>query len=86
MNTVAGVAVAKALTAKGSDELLKVLDLDNSSRVCTTAQQDSPEGARTEVELILHHKIVSMVKKNSIPASLIINIDQTSLKYAPFSS
>lgn len=63
MNTVAGVAVAKALIAKGSDELLKVLDLDNSSlakslfvrmgfvkRACTTAQQDSPEGARTEVE------------------------------------
>ena len=54
-------------------------------RACTTVRPESPEGAR-EAELIFHHEIVTMVEKYSIPASLVINIDQTPLKYAPVSS
>ena len=99
VNTVVAVAVAKALIAKNSDGSLKVLDLDNSSwakclfvrmgfvkRACTTAQPEIPEGAHKEAELIFHHEIVCMVEKYSIPASHVINIYQTLLKYAPVSS
>ena len=54
-------------------------------RACTTVRPEIPEGARA-AELIFHHEIVTMVEKYSIPASLVINIDQTPLKYAPVSS
>ena len=99
VNTIVAVAVAKALIEKSSDELLKVLDLDNSSwvkrlfvrmgfvkRACTTARPEIPEGVRKESELIFHHEITSLVERYSIPSTLSINIDQTPLKYAPVSS
>ena len=55
-------------------------------RACTTPRPEIPEGTRKEAELIFHHQIVNMVEKYSIPSSLIINIDQTPLKYAPVTS
>jgi hypothetical protein len=98
VNTVVA-AVAKALIGKSSDESLKVLDLDNSSwaeslfvrmgfvkRACTTARPEIPEGARKESEIIYHHEITSLVENYLIPPSLVINIDQTPLKYALVSS
>ena len=99
VNTVVAVVVAKALIAKSSDESLKILDLDNLpwtkslfvrmgfvKRACTTIRPEIPEAARKEAVLIFHHEIVSMVEKYFIPVSLVINIDQASLKYAPVSS
>ena len=98
VNTIVAVAVAKALIEKSSDESLKVLDLDNSSwakvfvrtgfakRVCTTARPEIPEGAQKEAELMFHHEITSLVERYSIPPTLVINIDQTPLKYTPASS
>ena len=99
VNTVVvAVAVAKALIEKSSDESLKAIDLDNSwakslfvrmgfvKRACTTARPEIPEGARKEAELIFHHEITSLVERHSIPSTLVINIDQTPLKYAPVSS
>ena len=47
-------------------------------RACTTARPDIPEGAKKEAELI-----VRKVEDYPIPSSLVINIDQTPLKYAP---
>ena len=80
VSTVVAVTVAKTLNKKSSDEWLKVLDLDNSywaksifvrmsfvKRDYTTAQPEIPEGAQKEAELIFH---------------IIINIDQTPLKFA----
>ena len=55
-------------------------------RACATAQPEIPEGARKEAELIFHHEITSLVERYSIPPTLVINIDQTPLQYAPVSS
>ena len=55
-------------------------------RVSATARSEIPEGARKEAELVFHREITSVVERYSIPPTLIINIDQTSLKYAPVSS
>ena len=86
VNTVVAVVVAKALIAKSSDGSLRVLDkksfckngiFEKTSYYC---RPELPEGAHhKETELILHHEIVSMAEKYSIPALLVINIDQTSL-------
>ena len=99
VNTIVAVTVAKALIRKSSDESLKVLDLDNTSwakslfvrmcfvkRACTTAWPEINEGARKEAKLIFHHEITSLVEKYSILLTLVINIDQTPLKYALLSS
>ena len=55
-------------------------------RSCTTARPETPEGSHKEAELIFYHEIVSMVDKYSNADSLVINIDQTPIKYAPASS
>ena len=96
VNTNVAIAVAKALIEKSSEESLKVLDLDNSSwaknlfvrmgfveRACTTARPEIPEVARKEADLLFHHEITSLVERYSIPPTVVINIDQTPLKYAP---
>ena len=55
-------------------------------RVCTITRPEIPKGACKEAELIFHHEIVSMVENYSIPPSLVINVNQTPLKYAAVSS
>ena len=50
------------------------------------ARPEIPEGAKKEAQLIFHHEITSLVEKYSIPPSLVVNIDQTPLKYAPVAS
>ena len=52
-------------------------------RACITARPEVPEGAGKEAELIFHHEITSLVERYSIPPTLVINIDQTPVKYAP---
>ena len=94
-NTVAVVAVVKALIEKSSGESLKVLDNDNSypakslfvrmglvKRACTTTRPEISEGARKETELIFHHEIVSIALKNSIPTSHLCLVKP----YTPMSS
>ena len=49
----------------------------------TTGKVEIPEGARKEAELLYLHNIVTIVEKYEIPHSLIINLDQTPLKYIP---
>ena len=49
----------------------------------TTGKVEIPEGARKEVELLYLHNIVMIVEKYEIPHSLIMNLDQTPLKYIP---
>ena len=44
---------------------------------------DIPEGARKEIEYIFVHEIVSLVEEFHFPNSLILNLDQTPLKYVP---
>ena len=50
-------------------------------RMRTTGKVEIPEGARKEAELLYLHNIVTIVEKYEIPHSLIMNLDQTPLKY-----
>ena len=49
----------------------------------TTGNVEIPEGARNEAELLYPHNIVTIVEKYEIPQSLIMNLDQSPLKYIP---
>ena len=40
-----------------------------------------PEGAKREAELIFLHDVVRKIEDNNIPASLVLNLDQTPSKY-----
>ena len=93
------IAAAKALIAKSDLEHLKAVDLENSSwtkslfprmgflrRAKTTSKPGIPERAKSEAALILHHQIIYLVEKYQIPSSMLINVDQTPLKYAPVSN
>ena len=51
----------------------------------TTGKVEIPEGARKEAELMYLHNIVAIVEENKIPQNLIMNLDQTPLKYVPVS-
>ena len=96
VNTVVAIATAKALIARSQDEHLKCTDLEPTSRAkslfkrmgfkkrtCTTSKPEIPELAKKEAKLIFQHQIADHVERHSIPSSLIMNFDQTLLKYAP---
>ena len=87
---------AKALITQNPQYNLSYIDLDSShwaqslfrrmafkKRMQTTGKVEIPEGARKETELLYLHNIVTIVEKYEIPHSLIMNLDQTPLKYIP---
>ena len=99
VNTVAAIATTKALIEKSDQQHLKNLDLERSPwakslfqrmgfvrRAKTISKPEIPERAKSEIVLILHHQIVDLVEKHHLPPSMVINIDQTPLKYAPVSN
>ena len=49
----------------------------------TTGKVEIPEGAKKEAELLYLHNIVAIVEEHEIPPDLIMNLDQTVLKYVP---
>ena len=49
----------------------------------TSSAVDIPDAARKEIEFLFLHGIVESVEKYKIPPSLILNLDQTPLKYVP---
>ena len=51
----------------------------NSSKV------EIPDAARKEIEFLFHHEIIIYVETFKIPCSLILNLDQTPLKFVPVS-
>ena len=90
------ISSAKALIARNPQLNLNHIDLDSSCwaqslfrrmgfkrRLLTTGKVEIPEGARKEAELLFIHNIVSVVERYEIPDSLIMNMDQTPLKYVP---
>ena len=98
VNSVVVIVAAQALIQRSSDEHLKCIDLVSSSwtqslfrrmgfarRMRTTDKPIIPDQAVTEAKLLYQHQIVSIVEDN-IPESLIMNSDQTPLKYAPVSN
>ena len=54
-------------------------------RMKTTGKVEIPEGAKQESELLYLHNIVTLVEEQNIPQNLILNLDQTPLKYVPVS-
>ena len=99
VNSIVPIAAAQALIRKSSDEHLKCIDLVSSSwtqslfrrmsfarRMHTTDKPEIPDQAVKEVKLFSQHQIVSIVEDDEIPESLIMNFDQTPLKYAPVSN
>ena len=98
INTTVANATAKALMSK-YPHVVGQIDVDSSrwakslfSRMNfvkwrkTSSKVDIPDGARKEIEYLFLHEIVSIVEKHKIPPALIINIDQTLLKYVPVGS
>ena len=57
--------------------------MDFKKRMQTTGKVEIPEGARKKAELLYLHNIVTIVEKYKIPHSLIMNLDQTPLKFIP---
>ena len=55
-------------------------------RFATTGKSVIPDGAKKEAGLLYHHQIIKFVEEHDIPSSLVMNFDQTPLKYAPISS
>ena len=54
-------------------------------RTATTSKIEIAKGAKKEAELTFLHRIVLTIEKYKIPKSMILNLDQASLKYAPCS-
>ena len=98
VNSLITVSIAKVLIARNPQLNLDHIDLDSSfwakslcqrmgftRRMKTTGKVEIPEGAKQEVELLYLHNIVTLVEEHNIPQNLILNLDQTSLKYVPAS-
>ena len=99
VNRVVAKATANALISRSNDEYLKSIDLENSSwarslftrmgfvkRAVTTNKPELPERALNEAKIIFQHQIATVIEDHSIPASLVMNFDQTPMKFAPVSS
>ena len=96
LSSAAAISAAKALITRNSQYNLSHIHLDSShwaqsmfrrmgfkKRMRTTGKVEIPEGARKEAELLYLHNIVTIVEKYETPHSLIMNLDQTLLKYIP---
>ena len=94
ITSVIAVSVTKALIARNAHLMLDHIDLDPSSwakslfhrmgfkkRMKTTDNIEIPDGAKEEAQLLYLHVILSLVDDHNIPASLILNLDQTKLEY-----
>ena len=80
VNTIVAVATAKAFWPKS---LFRRMGF--KKRTCTTSKPEIPELAKKEAKLIFKHQIAEVVERHSIPLPLVMNLDQTPLKYAPVS-
>ena len=98
VNSLIAVSVAKVLITRNPQLNLGHLDLDSSSwakslfkrmgftrGMKTTGKVEIPEGAKQEAELLFLHKIVTLIEEHNITESLVMNLDQTPLKYVPVS-
>ena len=84
---------------QSKDEHLKCIDLENTGwtrslfhwmgfvrRAATTGRPKIPDETIKESGFLFYHSIIDIVNRYQIPPSLIMNFDQTPLKYAPVSS
>lgn len=98
ISTIVAVTIAKVLIARNPELELQHVDLDSSSwakslfkrmgfvrRMKTTGKPEIPAGAKKEAELLYLHEIVAYIEEHKIPSSLVMNLDQTPLKFIPVS-
>ena len=98
VNSLIAVSIAKVLIARNPQLNLDHIDLDSSSwtksffqrmafmrRMKTTGKVEIPEGAKQEPELLHLHNTVTLEEEHNIPQNLVLNLDQTPLKYVPVS-
>ena len=96
VSSAVAISAAKALITRNPQYNLSPIDLDSShwaqslfrrmgfkKRMQTTGKVEIPEGARKEAELLYLRNIITIVKKYEILHSLIMDLDQTPLKYIP---
>ena len=95
INTTVANATAKALISKypyvagdidvNSSRWAKSLfaKMNFVKRRKTSSKVDIPDKARKEIEFLFLHEIATKVEKHNVPPELILNIDQTPLKYVP---
>ena len=96
VSSTIAISAAKALIARNLQYNLSHIDLDSSywaqslfwrmgfkKRMRTTGKVEIPEGAGKEAELLYLHNIVTIVEKNEILHSSIMNSDQPPLKHIP---
>ena len=99
VNSLITISIAKVLITRNPQLNLQHIDLDSSSwakslfqrmgftrRMKTTGKVEIPEGAKQEAELMFLHSIVTLMEEHNIPESLVMNLDQTPLKYVPVSN
>ena len=95
INTAIAIATATGFMQNSNDEYYSTVTLGRPwaqslfrrmgfvRRFATTGKVEIPEGAKREAELFFIHQIVSNIEKHEIPASLVMNLDQTPMKYVP---
>ena len=93
VNSVVAIATAKTLTEQSKYEHLKCMDLENIEwarslfrrmrfvrQAATTGRPKIPDRAIKKAGFLFHHSIIDIADRYQIPASLIMNFDQTRLK------
>ena len=55
-------------------------------RAATTSKPEIPDRAVEEAKVIFQHQIAKTIEDHSIPLSMVMNFDQTPLKYVPVAS
>ena len=96
ISSAIAIATAKALITRYPGYNLGHIDLDSSSwaislfkrmgfvkRMSTTGKVEIPEGGKNEVQFVYLHDLVTIAEKHKVPSCLILNLDQTPLKYIP---
>ena len=95
VNSTIAIAVGKAFISESCDKSVKNLCIVQSwaqslfrrmgfvQRMSTIAKVPIPDKARKEIEFVFMHKIVKKIEKYNIPHDLVINADQTPLRYVP---
>ena len=95
VSSTIAIAVGKAFFSESCGESVKNLCIGQSwtqsvfrgmgfvRRMSLTAKVPIPDKAKKEIEFVFMHKIVKKIEKYKIPHDLVINADQTPLRYVP---
>ena len=95
INTSIAIASANGFIKHSNGESLKHLLLERTwaqslfrrmsyvRRFATTGKVELPQGVKREAELLYIHDIMNLIETHKIPKSMVLNMDQTPMKYIP---